>query len=53
MKLFIFVVFAFIACAFARPQWDTDVAGQGQAAGGFATGVVAVPVAGLGGKAFL
>lgn len=50
MKLLILVAFALIAGALARPQWDTDVAGHGQAAAGFATGVVAVPVLGLGGK---
>lgn len=49
MKLFIFVIFAAVVCASARPQWDLDFGGQGQAALGFATGVAAVPVAGLGG----
>lgn len=42
-------MFAVIMCASARPQWDLDILGHGQAAAGFATGVVAVPVAGLGG----
>lgn len=50
MKLFIVVIFALIACALAKPVWDLDIAGHAQAAGGFATGVVAVPVLGLGGK---
>lgn len=49
MKLFVFVIFASIACAMARPQWDFDIFGHAQAAAGFATGIVAVPVAGLGG----
>lgn len=50
MKVFVFVAFALIGCTFAMPQWDLDIGGHLQAAGGFATGVVAVPVLGLGGK---
>lgn len=49
MKLFIFVIFAFIGCALARPQWDLDILGQAQAAAGFGTGVVVVPAFGLAG----
>lgn len=49
MKLFIIVIFAAVVCASARPGWDFDIVGHGQAAAGFATGVVAVPAAGLGG----
>lgn len=52
MKLLIVVVLALalIASASAMPQWDTDASGHAQAALGFATGVVAVPVLGLGGE---
>lgn len=50
MKLFIFVIFTAIVCASARPKWDLDLAGQGQAALGFVVGTVAVPVEGLGGN---
>lgn len=44
-------MFAWIGCALARPQWDFDLFGHAQAAAGFGTGVVAVPVKGLGGGA--
>lgn len=50
MKLIIIAVFALIACASAKPKWDLDILGQAQAGAGFATGVVAVPAAGLAGK---
>ncbi|XP_037042017.1 glycine-rich cell wall structural protein-like [Bradysia coprophila] len=50
MKFIVLVVLAFIACAMAKPL-DLDLGGHAQAAAGFAVGVVAVPVGGLGGGA--
>lgn len=46
MKFVALVVIAFVACALAKPT--VDLAGHGQAAVGFASGVAAVPAFGLG-----
>lgn len=46
MKFVALVVIAFVACALAKPT--VDLAGHGQAAVGFASGVATVPLLGLG-----
>lgn len=50
MKSIVLVVLAFVACAMAKP---VDLRGQVGGAVGFATGVVAVPVLGLGGISYI